>query len=374
MRIKELTAFVVQIPFRFSFKHALAERRRADSVLLRVRMDNGAEGWGEAVPRAYLTGESVETVMRDLRERWAPAGRTIDFPDGVSPLPVLAPLYAKADSARRTAGYAALDVAVVDAVAQAANRPAGELLGWTPRPVRLTAPLGGGGPRGVFWIARICKFLGFTDYKLKVGIKGDDAARLRAVREVLPDSAKYDLRIDANAAWDAAEAGLRLREFAPFAISSCEQPFPAGGDFSALAATAPCPLMADESLCTRADAERLLQQGGCALWNVRLAKNGGFSGLVALRDLALQNNISLHLGALVGETSLLTAAGRIAANAAEFRHVEYGFPRVLLRSDPFRGGPAGYRGIGLPQFSRPGLGVRCVPAVLEQITVHREIL
>ncbi|MBP5231840.1 MAG: hypothetical protein J6333_00365, partial [Planctomycetes bacterium] len=92
MRVVAMECFVVRIPFRFSFRHALAERRQADSVLLRVELAGGAVGWGEAVPRAYLTGESVESVVDDLRARWAPALRELDFPPRESPLPALAPL------------------------------------------------------------------------------------------------------------------------------------------------------------------------------------------------------------------------------------------------------------------------------------------
>lgn len=375
MKILSLTAYVVRIPFRFSFKHALAERRRADSVLLRVGLDNGAAGWGEAVPRAYLTGESVDSVLADLRE-WAAAARALDLPDGVSPLSALFPLYETADAARKTAAYAALELAVLDAVGTASGRPAREMLGLPARAVKLTAPLGGGGVKSVRWLARVFKLLGFTDYKLKVGLRDNDAARLRAVREVIADRARFDLRIDANAAWDAALAGVRLREFAQFGVSSCEQPVARAEDFPEVAARAGCPLMADESLCTRADARRLLALGGgraagaAALWNLRLAKNGGFNGLFALRDLARDNGVAVHLGALVGETSLLTAAGRAAAGAAEFRHVEYGFPRILLRDDPFRGGAAGYFGTGEPASARPGWGVRLVPEALRRITVQ----
>src|SRR5262245_45637126 len=55
--------FQVRLPFKGTFKHALKERREADAVLVALSADSGAVGWGEIVPRDYLTGETVESVF-----------------------------------------------------------------------------------------------------------------------------------------------------------------------------------------------------------------------------------------------------------------------------------------------------------------------
>ena len=60
MRITDITAFRVRIPFRRAFEHSAATRQYTDNLLLRIRFDVGAEGWGESIARRYLTGESLE--------------------------------------------------------------------------------------------------------------------------------------------------------------------------------------------------------------------------------------------------------------------------------------------------------------------------
>ena len=371
MKFQSLQIYQIRIPFRFSFKHALADRTCAESLLVRLVTESGAEGWGEAVPRAYLTGESVQSAWQDLTTRWWPALRELDFPDGVPAADVLDPLYRTADAERHTASFAALDLAVHDALARAAGLPLAQWLGYAAHAIRLSAPLGGSSAKSVRKKALLFRFLGFQDFKLKLGL-GIDAEVTRAARASI--GTERDLRADANAAWDGEEAVQKIAALAPFGFSSFEQPARDIAGLARVRRELGVRVMADESLCTLADAQELIERNAADLWNVRLAKIGGFCGLRAFLQLARTHGIGLHLGTLVGETSLLAAAGRIASGAAEFAHVEYGFPRLFLRGDPFRGGPAGYFGTGAPQNKRPGLGVKAESGALARITVEHKKL
>ena len=68
-RVDILTA---DLPFRLSFGHALAERRSSTNVYVRVTLDDGEIGYGEGVPREYVTGETVEGAVAALGDRFAP--------------------------------------------------------------------------------------------------------------------------------------------------------------------------------------------------------------------------------------------------------------------------------------------------------------
>lgn len=371
MRIRTLELMQVRIPFRFSFKHALADRTCADTLLLRVTTDCGMEGWGEAVPRAYLTGESVQSAWQDITSHWWPAVRELDFPADVPAAQVLDPLYREADAQRRTASFAGIDLAVHDALARCAGLPLSQMLGYAAPVVRLSAPLGGSSARSVRKKAKLFRFLGFQDFKLKIGL-GIDAEVARAARDGIGPT--RDLRADANAAWDTEDAIRNVAALAAFGFSSFEQPARDMDGLARVRRELGVRVMADESLCTLADARELIERKACDLWNIRLAKIGGFCGLRAFLELARTHGIGLHLGTLVGETSLLAAAGRIASGAADFAHVEYGFPRLFLRGDPFRGGPAGYFGKGAPQNKRAGIGVCANPGALARCIVERKLL
>src|SRR5262249_54874290 len=160
--------------------------------------------------------------------------------------------------------------------------------------------------------------------KVKVGIAGqDDVRRLKEIRRWL--FRRQDVRLDANEAWSSAEAVERIRELEPFQISAVEQPV-RHGDVDSLAEIRRqihTPVMLDESLCSMIDAERAIEGKTCDLFNLRLSKCGGFIPSLRLAQRAKQHGISYQLGCQVGETAILSAAGRhFATSVADLRYVE----------------------------------------------------
>jgi hypothetical protein len=79
------------------------------------------------------------------------------------------------------------------------------------------------------------------------------------------------------------------------------------------------PIMLDESLCGMVDAERALAGGWCDLFNLRLSKCGGFIPSLRLAQFARQHGLCYQLGCQVGETAVLSSAGRHFAQAREQR-------------------------------------------------------
>ncbi len=355
MRIQRVELFELEIPFRFSFRHALADRKCGNIILLRLVAEDGTLGWGEIVPRAYLTGESISSAWEDILSLWWPALRDTDFSTDYAAFSAqLHEFYLQADAARKTASYAGVDLALHDLAAKINGKSLVEFIGGKAKKVRLSAPLGGGKGKKTALKAILFRALGFTDFKVKTGL-GHDRETLSLVRRYI--GADKDLRVDSNGGWSIDQALAAADTLRAFSVSSVEQPVDNIEDLARFRKESGLRVMADESLCTLADARALIDMGAADLWNVRLAKVGGFTGMRAMIKLAGANNIALHLGSLVGETSLLQAAGRAASTLTDFTHVEYAFPRLFLKPDPFRGGPAGYFGVGSAQVSNPGLGV-----------------
>src|SRR3546814_4846708 len=63
--------------------------------------------------------------------------------------------------------------------------------------------------------------------KIKLGAGGDDLARLRAIRDAVPDAR---LIADVNEAWTIDMLVASLPELAALGIEMLEQPLPAGQD------------------------------------------------------------------------------------------------------------------------------------------------
>ena len=129
-------------------------------------------------------------------------------------------------------------------------------------------------------------------------------------------------------------------------------------------------LMLDESLCSLSDGQRAVERGTCDLFNIRLSKCGGPIPSLKLAALAHRAGLGTQLGCQVGETGILSSAGRHFACAVQgLRYIEGSFDRYLVRERltredvTFRHGGWGYA------INAPGLGVEIDPSALRRTTV-----
>ena len=79
VRIKRLDLFAIDLPFRKPFKHAAAARATSTSLLLRCETDSGAVGYGETLPRPYVTGETRDESFELLRDVILPRVAELEF-------------------------------------------------------------------------------------------------------------------------------------------------------------------------------------------------------------------------------------------------------------------------------------------------------
>jgi muconate cycloisomerase len=92
--------------------------------------------------------------------------------------------------------------------------------------------------------------------------------------------------------------------------------------------------MADESVVTFEDAQELIAHKACDYFNLRIAKCGGIVGTLGIANLASQSGVKTQLGCLVGETAVLSAAGRhLAAYLPDIEFVEGSYSTWLLEKD-----------------------------------------
>jgi muconate cycloisomerase len=388
MRVIQLTAYHVRVPLVRTVRHASHTRTSTDNLVVRCVLDDGTEGFGEGVPREYVTGETIDSAFALLRRSDLGALRE-PCPDfaaaaGLAERLRLAPVPGDDRDCAGNAARCAVELALLDAF----GRHFGEPLSRVARLLapELYEPKGAVRYSGVILSARaglklllacfLVRVYRFAQVKVKVGIEGrDDVYRLRTIRRRL--GARADLRVDANEAWAPAEAAARIRALEPFGITSVEQPV-AHADVAALAAVRAqvrTPIMLDESLCSRTDAERAIEGRTCDLFNLRLSKCGGFIPSLRLAQLARRHGLGYQLGCQVGETALLSAAGRhFASSVAGLRYLEGSFDRHLVRESlGTRDITFGWSGRA-PALSGPGLGISLDVAALDRVTVRKEAI
>ncbi|MCD6378426.1 MAG: hypothetical protein J7L99_06220, partial [Planctomycetes bacterium] len=66
VRAVKLDIYQVSIPMR-RFEHAAASRCTSEGIIVRLELSDGSIGWGEAHPRKYVTGETLETSVDKLK-------------------------------------------------------------------------------------------------------------------------------------------------------------------------------------------------------------------------------------------------------------------------------------------------------------------
>jgi L-alanine-DL-glutamate epimerase-like enolase superfamily enzyme len=309
MRISRVTTYRIRIPFRSVFVHALQRRGVTEAVIVVIESDSGEVGIGEVLPRPYLTGETLESVSRNipaLAQRWL--GRTFDGRDEV-----VSALYEELRlSGRALATFAGWELAILDMAGKVFRFAAGDLLGPISGPELIAgAVIDFGVP--TYNLEKHCRLLrlaGRRHIKVKVGLD-DDLPRLSLVQEVF--GADHPLRLDANGAWTADHAIAMLRRMARFNISSVEQPVPARDliGMRKVREGTGVAVVADESLCSLEDGQCLAAAQAADVFNIRIAKCGGFLASLRLVNLANEAGLSCQLGTLVGETGILSQAGEI---------------------------------------------------------------
>jgi L-alanine-DL-glutamate epimerase-like enolase superfamily enzyme/alpha-beta hydrolase superfamily lysophospholipase len=322
--VSSLRTFSVRLPLRLAFGHHLARRRESRPQILQVCLSDGTVGHGEALPRPYLTGETERSVRDVLNGPLATfvLGQPIEGLDSVAQL--LGSPAAVAERERAPAAFCALELALLDAAGRLEGRSVMELLGGAKRQELAYdgAVIGFMPLAALRLVVPEIKRRRKTLVKVKVGLP-DDEERLTIIRRGLGDEPA--IVVDANGAWTAEQAVARIGRLAQHGLAAVEQPV-AGEDLDGLVHVqrhAGVAVIADESISTAADARALLQRNACRVWNLRVGKCGGLLATLDLARLATANGVGCHLGVLVGESGILTAAGRLLATCSPtFAHLE----------------------------------------------------
>ena len=94
------------------------------------------------------------------------------------------------------------------------------------------------------------------------------------------------------------------------------------------------PIIADESMYTSEGPFYLIDNDICHGLNIRLSSCGGFCKAFEIYQRAYSKNMTVVIGAHVGETAILSFAGRnFAVICPESRYLEGSFSRYVLKED-----------------------------------------
>lgn len=363
--LAELRVHRVPTPLLRPFITAVRRADAIDVVLVEAIDSDGRSGWGEAPTSWRVTGESPESVRAAVLGPLSAAlhGTPTDAADAVSTRTAAALI-------QNAAARSAVECALTDLRAQAAGVSFAHALGGdapapsggAPLAVRTDMTLSAGPTAELVARARGHVAAGFTCLKLKAAAGTDTVAALVVLRaELGPEPI---LRVDANQAWTPDEAIRIIRgsEDAGVGLELVEQPVPAG-DLDGLArvtAGVATPILADESVWTARDLERVIRRRAAGLVNVKLAKTGGPTEALRLAAAARAAGVQLLVGCMMESAVGVAAAASLAAvlRPEAVHDLDAG---LWLRASPVRGGLR-YAGELAQLADAPGLGIEGLAA------------
>jgi muconate cycloisomerase len=362
--VRRVDAIPVALPLRAPMKMAGVTITKAENLIVRVELQDGQVGWGEAPSAPTMTGDTLGGLVAAVRDH-------------------LAPLLAGKDAAAdhramltralvgNTGAHSAVEMALLDAACRAMSTRLIDVSVKTPartevRPMWL---LGNATAEEDIAEAQAKLREGFNFFKLKIGVKPlrDEIAAAHAIREALPGAT---LCADANCGLTLAAAKRYAERTRDARLAFIEQPLPAGdlAGLKALARGSKTPIGMDESIHSLADIEAARRAGAKGV-SLKLIKLGGLREAVAAGKLCKKLGLKINVAAKIAESSIGSAAAVHLACAVP--NVAWGvsLTNMYLAADIVRRPIAiADRKVVLPDG--PGLGVEVDEAALARFRVR----
>jgi L-Ala-D/L-Glu epimerase len=341
MKIISATIYSVNIPFRWSFSHSLHTRAFSDSIIVKLTTENGIIGYGEGIARPYVTGETVEASVQYIQQTLLPSiiGKPFEPIDPSKSYKALSHIFYGLSSEASpgiidwNGSKAAVELAIIDCLLKEQRLSLSSLIPARSKVIRYSVVISSESVERTRKIAILMKIFNIKYIKIKVGTK-DDYERIAIVRKIMGPAAS--IRLDANGSFNVKTSVDFLSSVSKFNIDSIEQPVPRGevSDLLQVKSNSQIPIMVDESIVTIDDANKLIESNACHYFNLRIAKCGGIYNTLKIADLAKRSGMGIQLGCLVGETAILSAAGRaVAMHLNDLKFIEGSFGKLLLKED-----------------------------------------
>jgi len=309
-------------PLRTPFATSLGRKDLLRSVIVSLRLANGASGTGEVPTSIAFKGEDLSVIRRVLAEASdAIRGSFIDdYSELMDRLRIAHP------SAFMT--MSGIEVALFRAFL--ASRSIRESSYWGERCLSIetdiTIPfltdeqsLG----RWIDWtISR-----GFKAYKLKVsGEVEQDMAVLSYLHKALEERVPgFRLRLDGNQGYTTAtfRTMVRRMEGSAMAIELFEQPLPKDDlrGYQKIRGFGSIPVILDETILSVSDARRAIENDLCDGMNIKIAKSG-LAESMKIAALARRHKKKLMIGSMIETMVGLSAAIFLAAGTGFFDYID----------------------------------------------------
>jgi L-alanine-DL-glutamate epimerase-like enolase superfamily enzyme len=324
MKIERVNGYGVLLPQRVPYRTSVMAYTELQTVVCEVTLEGGATGVGQAsISRAPYGayGETLEGAVNVINNYFGPAIVGLDA--------MAMELVHKRMEAVLTANpfaKTAIDIALHDAVGNALGVPVAALLGG---PLMHEVPflysIGNFPTDELVDKAVEAVDNGYTLLKLRVGIdQKTDVRNLEAVRKRLGDD--IHIGVDFNAGLQEThnrpdKAIEWVRSIEPFKLDTIEQPV-GPWDLEGLArvtAAVDTPIVADESMWSLHDAQRIIQLHAADILKIKLIKTRGLHQAMKIAHLCESAGVPLVIGHGIAGVVQNAAEAHFAASVSGWK-------------------------------------------------------
>ncbi|HZB46640.1 MAG TPA: o-succinylbenzoate synthase [Pyrinomonadaceae bacterium] len=293
MRIASVELREIRLPLVHFFETSFGRTTERRIILVRVRDDDGAEGWGEctAGEGPFYCEEWIDSAWEVTKSFLAPmvAGREVERAADVFGL------MARVRGNRMAKG--AIETACWDLEARRLGVPLWRHLGGVRGEIPCGVSIGiQDTPEAL--LEKIEKEVASGYQRIKIKIKpGWDREIVETVRARFP---RVPLMVDANSAYALEDAPL-FRALDEFDLMMAEQPlaFDDMFDHAELQRQIKTPVCLDESVRSAEDARKAIEAGACRIVNVKLGRVGGHAEARRVEKVCREGGVPVWCGGML---------------------------------------------------------------------------
>jgi muconate cycloisomerase len=295
-RLCSVECFIAAYPVVGDFRYLApkdGKRITRNTVVVRLRDDTGAVGWGQSVPSPTWSYETIETVQTTLEHHLAPAIIGLPVDDTAAIWAAMNRVIAPAFSTGQPIAKAGIDLALFDLQGRRAGLTPSQRWGAASgAPVTLSWTIDVGSAAEVEAAVAQASAKGFSNFNVKIGRDAaTDVAICRQLRLLAPSAFIW---ADANGGYDEAAALNVARGLADAGLAAFEQPLPANRlpGYRTLRRLGALPILMDEGVVSLADLESFHQLELLDGVAMKVSRVGGLTE--AVRMVEYLRNHGLH--------------------------------------------------------------------------------
>jgi L-alanine-DL-glutamate epimerase-like enolase superfamily enzyme len=361
MKINTINIYKVSLPFRGDFSISRKKEPSANNIVVEVIVEQEEiKGYGEGAPVKFVTGETQEGAAKSAghfaQQKFFPweLNNVSQIWDFVDSLP---------KGKENNAAICALETALLDALGKSQNKSIVDFFSkdFYNSSMYYGASITLGNKQRIIELCELIRKIKINQLRIKMDKDFEkNREAVETVKLVFGDD--YDLRIDPNGVWDRDLAFKHIPLIKRYNVKIVEEPIryldPGFEEFVELMKSHGVILMACETVCTLQDLEKVIKDGYYNMTNIKLCRSGGFRRSLRMIELIRSSGLSFQIGCTLGESGILSAAGRsLGLLCKDAMYYDGSYDRFMLKENITTehvsfglGGKAG-------PLEAPGLGV-----------------